>query len=410
VKKLHILPSKIKSGLFHHRAIGEYQGLPLHLRVEEDGSGVLIINASRMLFLNRTATEHVHLFLDGKNEEEAAKELRKKFNVEKETAMRDYRDILFIINTFAKTNDVDPVSYLGVEKIEPFEKELSAPYMMDLAVTYRCDINCNVRASHPMSELSTDEWFMVIDKLHALGIPHIIFTGGEPTLRDDLDKLISYTQKTGLVNGLETNGRKLRDNAYLNHLIEAGLDHIQIAVETHDEEIHDKISGVSGSWQETIQGLKNAIATPVYTISNTTINQYNADDILKTVDFLHDLALTQFTCNNMLYFDETTNVSKEIALDEESINLLIIKIADYAEILGMDFFWYTPQNHMLKSSELKEGITDTIACRTNLYIEPDGTVIPYQNYLTPLGNILTDNWNKIWNNPICNDLRNKKQN
>ena len=316
VKRLHVLPPKIKSGLFHHRATGEYQGLPLHLRVEDDGSGVLIINASRMLFLNRTATEHVHLFLDGKNEEEAAKALQKKFKVDKETAMRDHKDILFIINTFAKTNDVDPVSYLGVEKIEPFEKELSAPYVMDLAVTYRCDINCNVRTSRTMSEMSTETWFKVIDALYTLGIPHIIFTGGEPTLRDDLGKLISYTQQTGLVSGLETNGRKLRDNTYLNHLLEAGLDHIQIAVESHDEEIHEKITGVNGSWQETIHGLKNTIATPVYTISNTTINQYNADDILETIDFLHDLGLTQFACNNMLYSDEITNVPKELPLDE----------------------------------------------------------------------------------------------
>ncbi|MDQ1280800.1 MAG: hypothetical protein QG670_2063 [Thermoproteota archaeon] len=409
MKKFHIFPSKIKSGLFYHRAIGEYQGLPLHLRVEQDGSGILIINASRMLFLNRTAAEYIHLFLDGKNEEEVAKEIRKKFRVDKETAIRDYKDLLFIINTFAKTNDIDPVSYLGVEKIEPFEKELSAPYMMDLAITYRCDTNCYVRTSHTMSELNTEEWFKVIDKLGTLGVPHVIFTGGEPTLRDDLDKLISYVQKTGLVSGLETSGRKLRDNSYLNHLIEAGLDHIQITVESHDKEIHDKITGVNGSWKETIQGLKNAIATPVYTITNTTINQHNAKDILKTIDFLHNLGLKQFACNSIIYSDETSNVPKELTLDEESIKPLITKIEDYSEILGMDFIWYTPQNHILKSLELEEVLSDTSACRTNLYIEPNGTVIPYQNYVTPLGNILTDNWEKIWNNPLCNELRNRKQ-
>jgi hypothetical protein len=194
LKKFNVLPSKIRSGLYHHRAIGEFQGLRLHLRVEKDGSGILIINGSRMLFLNRTATEHVHLFLDGKDEEAAVKVIRKKFKVDKETALKDHRDILFIINTFAKTADVDPVSYLGVEKIEPFEKELSAPYRMDLAVTYRCDINCSVKGSHAMNELSSEEWFKVMSRIFDLGIPHVIFTGGEPTLRDDLDKLIAYTR------------------------------------------------------------------------------------------------------------------------------------------------------------------------------------------------------------------------
>jgi hypothetical protein len=80
--KLNLFSSRIKSGLFHHKAEGEFHGLRLHLRVEEDGSGVLIINASRMLFLNRSATEHAHLFIDGKTEEEAVKEIQRKFKVE----------------------------------------------------------------------------------------------------------------------------------------------------------------------------------------------------------------------------------------------------------------------------------------------------------------------------------------
>jgi len=38
-------------------------------------------------------------------------------------------------------------------------------------------------------------------------------------------------------------------------------------------------------------------------------------------------------------------------------------------------------------------------------IEPDGTAIPCQSYFTPLGNILTDDWSKIWRNPLCLKLR-----
>ena len=292
--KRFIVPSKIRSGLYYHKGVGEFQGLRLHLRVENDGSGILIINASRMLFLNRTATEHIHLFLHGKNEEEVIKEIQKKFKVDREMVLKDYRDILFIINTFAKTDDIDPVSYLDVEKIAPYKKELSAPYMMDLAITYRCDINCNIIDTQRKRELTLEEWFKVIDKLHEVGIPHVVFTGGEPTLRKDLDKLIAYTQKIGLVSGLVTNGRKIKDVTYLNNLIEAGLDHIQITIESHDEKIHDKITGIEGSWQETVQGLKNAITTPIYTITNTTLNQYNFKDIFKTIDLLYELGLKQF--------------------------------------------------------------------------------------------------------------------
>jgi MoaA/NifB/PqqE/SkfB family radical SAM enzyme len=408
LRKFHIRSSKRKRGLVSHRAVGEYQGLPLHLRVEDDGSGILIVNAARMLFLNRTATEYTRLFLEGKNEEEVAKAIQKTFRVKKDTALRDYRDLLFVINTVAKTEDIDPVSYLGIDKIEPFEKELSAPYMMELAVTNRCDVQCNVHASHPMRELRTDEWTQVIDTLHSLGIPHVIFTGGEPTLRDDLDALIRYTQHTGLVSGLETHGRTLRDNAYLNRLIDAGLDHIQIAVESHDAAVHDAITGVQGSWDETLHGLKNAIATPIYTITKTTLTPSNANDILKTIDFLHDLDLNQLACTCTVASDDPSNRTTGGALDEASLRPLIDRMKDYAASRGMEFIWYTPQHHRLSSADLEDGIPETRACRVNLYVEPDGTVIPYQNYLAPLGNILTDTWATIWHHPICHRLRQTK--
>lgn len=163
-------------GALHHLRIedGEYRGLRLHLRLEKDGSGVLVINASRVIFLNRTATEFVDGFIRGESEEETIRRFLRRYKVDAETARKDYKDTLFVVNTFAKTPDVCPVSYLGVEKIEPFQKELSAPYRMDLAITYRCNnkcLHCYAGAPKETKELTTQEWLSIIDKLHELGIP-----------------------------------------------------------------------------------------------------------------------------------------------------------------------------------------------------------------------------------------------
>ena len=397
-------------GLHHHRVDdGQYKGLRLHLRFEEDGTGVLIINASRVLFLNRTAAEYVHSFIKGKSEEEAVKSVRRRYNVDAETAQKDYRDVLFVVNTFAKTPDVCPVSYLGVEKIEPFEKELSAPYRMDLAITYRCDNNClHCYAGGPREtkELTTQEWYAVMDKLYTIGIPHVVFTGGEPTLREDLPQLISHTQEIGLVSGLVTNGRKLKDEAYFKSLMGAGLDHVQITIESYDPKVHDKITGVEGSWKETLQGLKNAIASPIYTLSNTTLNKYNVDGILTTIDFLHELGLKQFACNSLIYSGKAPEVAKDFALEESSLEPILTRIRDRARDLDMEFTWYTPTEYCkLDPLQLELGIKSCSACRISMCIEPDGTVIPCQSYFTPVGNILKDDWKKIWRNPLCLKLR-----
>jgi len=398
----------------HHLRVGEdaYQGLRLHLRFEEDGSGLLIINASRVLFLNRTAAEYVDSFIKGESEEQAIRRIRRRYRVDAETARKDYQDVLFVVNTFAKTPDVCPVSYLGVEKIEPFQKELSAPYRMDLALTYRCNnrcIHCYAGGPRETEELTTQEWFRVMDKLLKLGIPHVVFTGGEPTLRDDLPGLIAYTQEIGLVSGLVTNGRRLKDETYFNSLLDAGLDHIQITVESHDPKIHDKITGVQGSWKETVRGLENAIASPIYTITNTTLSQYNIRSILRTIDFIHSLGLKQFACNSLIYSGKAPEVAKDFALDESQLEPVLTQIRDYARILGMDFTWYTPTEYcVLNPLQLELGIKSCSACRISMCIEPDGMVIPCQSYFTPLGNILEDEWKKIWQHPLCLKLRARK--
>jgi radical SAM protein with 4Fe4S-binding SPASM domain len=407
------LGSKRKVSLHHLKVEdGDYRGLRLHLRFEEDGDGVLIINGSRVLFLNRTAAEYVHSFIENKTEDEVIRKVRKRYKVDAETALKDYQDVLFIVNTFAKTPDVCPVSYLGVDKMEPFQKELSAPYRMDLAITYRCNnrcLHCYAGGPRETKELTTEEWQKVMHKLLMLGIPHVVFTGGEPTMRDDLPKLVAYTQEIGLVSGLVTNGRRLRDESYFNSLVNAGLDHVQVTVESHDPKVHDKITGVEGSWEESVQGLKNTLASPIYTVSNTTLNKYNVGDILETIDFLNSLGLKQFACNSLIYSGKAPEVAKEFALDEASLEPVLTKIRDHARKLGMDFTWYTPTEYcVLNPLQLELGIKSCSACRISMCIEPDGTVIPCQSYFTPLGNILMDSWQKIWRNPLCVEIRARK--
>ena len=407
-----LFPTRVKTGMYHYRATGKWQGLRLHLRIEDDGRGVLIINASRVLFLNRTAAEHVYHFVTGKTEAEAAAAIHKAFNVGYDDALNDHQDLLFIINTFAKTSDVCPVSYLGVEKLEPFTTELSAPYRMDLALTYQCNnqcLHCYAGGPRETKELDTESWFRVIDRVFDLGIPHVVFTGGEPTLRDDLPRLVRYAEEKGLVSGLVTNGRRLKDAQYVDALVQAGIDHMQITLESHDAAVHDRITGVAGSWRETVQGLKNAIATPVYTLTNTTLNQYNVDDVVETIKFVHDLGLTQFACNSYIYSGKRPEAAQAFALDEASLEPVLRKIRDYADMLGMEFLWYTPTQYcVLNPLELGLGIKSCSACRISMCVEPTGDVIPCQSYFTPLGNILDDPWETIWRHPVCVEIRERQ--
>jgi MoaA/NifB/PqqE/SkfB family radical SAM enzyme len=89
---------------------------------------------------------------------------------------------------------------------------------MDLAITYRCNNDCahcyNARERN-FPELDTDHWKKILDQLWSLGVPHIVFTGGEATLRNDLPELIAHAESNGQITGLNTNARRLADEKYV---------------------------------------------------------------------------------------------------------------------------------------------------------------------------------------------------
>jgi radical SAM protein with 4Fe4S-binding SPASM domain len=359
-----------------------------------------------------TATAHTYLLMQGMPTEEVIKEIKRMYRVKEEAARRDHEHILYTISTLAQTEEVCPISFLDVEQIEPFSQELSAPIRMDLAVTFRCQNNClhcYTGGPHKTSELTTDEWKKVIDRVHKIGIFLVTFTGGEPTLREDLPVLLHYAQEKGIVTGLITNGRRLKDKKYVKTLEDAGLDFVQITLESHDPTTHEAITGVKGSWQETVEGIKNIVPTQIYITTNTTLNRLNAESFPKTIKFLHDLGLRSFACNSLIFSGSAPSIADEFALKIDTLRELLPEIIADAHRLHMKFMWYTPTQYcQLNPVNLGLGVKSCTAARVNMCIGPTGQVYPCQSCFEEVGNILKDPWEKIWNHPFCVSLRTRE--
>ena len=373
IKRLFAPPAPIPPGTYHYQAPADAP-LPyrLHLRIEPGGHGVLILNASTVMHLNPTATEFAYHLVQGTPEEEAARSVASRYRVRASQAKEDLRNLKERLDTLIHTPDLDPVTYLEFDRFAPYSQEITAPYRLDCALTYQLPGGMNPEyapTKRVERELNTAEWQSILDKAWNAGIPHVVFTGGEATLRDDLAELVSYAEKKGMVSGLLTDGQRLGDPAYLNLILQTGLDHIMLNL--HPDNL------------QVAAALKNALSADVYLVVHLTLTPENAARMSWVVERLAQMGIKALSLS-------TSDISLRATQDS---------VREYAASQGMTLIWdlavpYSVFNPV--AIEAEENMAPSGAGRAWLYVEPDGDVLPAQGVNRVLGNLLRDEWATVW--------------
>ena len=396
--------------LYHYARDEGGEKSRVHLRLDRDGTGTLIVNANRVMHLNPTAALMAYLVLERVPDKEAIRTIQKEYRVSTSLAYADLSSFRMQLDEVIRPDGACPLHDLELETRMPFSARPSAPYRMDLAVTYRCNNDCahcyNAR-ERSFPELTTEQWFGIIDRLWALGVPHIVFTGGEPTLRKDLPELIRHAETNGQITGLNTNARRLADEKFVQELVQAGLDHVQVTVESCDEPIHDEMVRARGAFKQTIQGLRNALATPLYVMTNTTMLSTNAHKIPETLDFLAELGVPTIGLNALIYSGHGLEVGT--GLRENELQPLLDVAVEKTSAHKQRLIWYTPTQYChFDPTQMNLGVKGCTAALYSMCIEPNGDVLPCQSYYQALGNILNDPWDGIWNHELALRLRERR--
>ena len=124
--------------------------------------------------------------------------------------------------------------------------KVAPPYWLLAELTYRCPLHC-VFCYNPVNydsiknELTTAEWFGVMQQARALGAVQLGFSGGEPLLRDDLELLVAEARRLGFYTNLITSGVGMTEPR-IAALKAAGLDHIQLSFQDSTQELNDFLS------------------------------------------------------------------------------------------------------------------------------------------------------------------------
>jgi radical SAM protein with 4Fe4S-binding SPASM domain len=392
-------------GAYRYDGEGDLAGHRFHLRVDANRRGVLLVDASKLLFLNGTAIDHVRCALEGRDEVQAVRYLRSLYRgLDSATALEHYRRTRSQLVEFVHGKEE---VVMVAEASSPIigADDLPAPYRMDLALTYSCQNDCGhcYNEDRPKEELSVAEWKLALDTLWEVGIPHVVFTGGEPTLYKGLRDLIIKSEELGQVTGLVTNGRELRTPGYLKDLVSVGLDHVQVTLLSHRRSVHDKLVCSEGAWEETVAGLKSAVAEDLYVSTNTTILRENFPDVEETARFLIGLGVRNLAFNSVIRSGGGKDAE---GVTYEQLIPLLVRLQDVTKEAGVKLIWYTPTPYCeLNPVNMGLGIKQCTACSINMAIEPDGTVLPCQSFYKPLGNILKDPWERIWDHELCKRFR-----
>ena len=313
----------------------------------------------------------------------------------------------------------EPEAEVAPLTLGEYAPEMTAPHRMDLMVSamtrggaWHCNQKCLhcYAAGQPLSdtpELTTAQWREILSKLRAANVPQVTFTGGEPTLRADLVELVEVAQ--WFVTRLNTNGRLLTPEL-CRRLYEASLDSVQVTLYSHDPAIHNALVGAEG-FDDTVTGIRNAVAAGLSVSVNTPLCSLNTD-YAATVRFVHELGVRYVTCSGLIPSGSAEGAeSRATRLTEEQLTDVLRRAVTVAEELGMEMDFTSPG--WLKEETLRSmGLTlvpSCGACLSNMAIAPDGGVIPCQSWLSsqPLGNMLTDDWDKIWQSQRCAAIRAK---
>ncbi len=294
----------------------------------------------------------------------------------------------------------------AVEK-EKFDLGFSKlPVLSELALTYKCNLkcqfcyagcNCTTNPTGSNQELDLDQFKQIINTIYNKAkVPSISFTGGEPTLRQDvLIACIKYAKNLGMRVNLITNGT-LIDKEYAEKLVNAGLDSVQVSIEGTTSTTHDNLVHHKGAFEKSINTVKIFKELGIHVHTNTTLNKKNQTDCIRLPEFVKSLGLDRFSMN--LVIPTGSSVFNEgLVIKYSEVGEIIQQIQENSKTQGIEFMWYSPVPLCMFNTITHDlGNKGCAACDGLLSVAPNGDVLPCSSYDEPVGNLVSSEFAEVW--------------
>jgi pyrroloquinoline quinone biosynthesis protein E len=277
------------------------------------------------------------------------------------------------------------------------------PYTLIAELSYQCPLHCPY-CSNPVDiggetyrhELETDDWIRAFEEARQLGVLQLALTGGEPMLRRDLAELCAGARDAGLYSSLITAGTLFtRERA--EALKAAGLDHVQISIQSPDPEDNDRIAG-NRSFEKKIAAARHAKELDFPLTINCVLHRQNLDRIEELLELALELGAQRLELANTQYYGWAVVNQEALLPTWEQLRRGEEAVQRFRERVGprVDVLWVLPDLY----EELPKPCMGGWG-RMVLVVAPNGDVLPCQAASTIPGlefaNLREHSLEWIWN-------------
>lgn len=306
-------------------------------------------------------------------------------------------------------------------------------------VVYNCTSRCNLKCLHCYSssdsnlsdsELTTAEAKRLLSQLAEINCSVLLFSGGEPLLRDDLFQLLAEARRLNLRTVLSTNGTLIDFDA-AKRLAELTVAYVGVSLDG-DEQFHDKFRGSTGSFKAALAGIENCKKAGIKTGLRFTITKANADQVPILFDIAASAGVRRICFYHLIHSGRAKDLGDQTLSPQQSrrtVDNIIERTSESVqkdlvdEVLTVDNHCDGPyllvkmrkeENSRFENARqllLANGgnkVGQKLVC-----VGWDGGVYAdqfWRNY--SLGSVKDKTFKKIWENsaePVLSKLRNKSQ-
>jgi radical SAM protein with 4Fe4S-binding SPASM domain len=357
-----------------------------HLRVDGDGSGMLIANAMASAQLTSSGVIIVKGLLEGQSREEILRTLKANFSGAGDERMRaDIDKVEALIRQLTAPGDAYPVFNLEDAAISPYSSQLIAP----------------LQASVPLAAPET--LIPVLDRLWEVCIPHVTLLAPPSPDPDHLIRAVEHAEDLGMIAGVRGLAGDLTGDL-MTELQIAGVDHITFPYASDDPDLHDSFYG-QGDHAAAHQLLNWLEENQISAVAEIPLVPATLETLEESVNTLLEMGADNFSFVAFATILPTTEEDREV-FAAEGMAQVATTVEEIAHTAQARFMWNPPVE---RDSEipLRAQILAGPRCAGDVAIRvtPEGEVFPPRGPEKSAGNLVHDGWDTIWEDEIFRDYR-----